>query len=268
MIKVEPAPGGDRTRQLKGHVAGSFVYFNRSKQSIGIDLKSADGCAVAHDLVRGADAMTENFAPETADRLGIGYEAMAALNPELIYCSLKGHLPGPRGNQTALDEIVQFNTGLAYMTGPEGRPLRAGSSVSDIMGGTFGAIAILSALYQRRLTGRGQKVRSGLYESCAFLVGQHMAAQAQTGKPAIPLAVRPRSWGIYDTFTTRDGRMIFVGITSDKQWIVFCERFERSDFLSNPRYATNELRREHHDDLYRQLSEIFAQHDCDLELKS
>lgn len=262
VIKVEPAPGGDRTRALKGHIAGSFVYYNRSKRSIALDLKSDQGRALAHRLVAGADVVTENYAPGTAERLGIGYDTLSALNPRLIYCALKGYLPGPYENRTALDEIVQFNTGLAYMTGPPGRPLRAGASVSDVLGGTFGAVAILAALHQRERTGLGQKVQSGLYEACAYLVGQHMAAEAQTQAPTKPLPVRPRAWGIYDLFETGDGKSAFVGITSDKQWAAFCEHFGRQDLFAQERLATNEGRRGAHDELFAEIQKVFLAYDC------
>jgi len=262
VIKVEPAPGGDRTRALKGHVAGAFTYFNRSKKSIGLDLKSAGGRAIAHRLLAEADVMTENYAPGTADRLGIGWDEVSKLNPALIYCSLKGFLPGPYEKRTALDELVQFSTGLAYMTGFPGKPVRCGASVVDIMGGVFGVVGILAALHKRNRTGKGERVQSALYESSAFLVGQHMAAEAQTGVAPDPLPIRPRSWGVYDTFTAGDGRVIFVGITSDKQWKNFCERFGRLDLFADTRYDSNEKRRAEHDELYATLQQIFSGYEC------
>lgn len=262
VIKVEPAPGGDRTRALEGHVAGSFVYFNRSKRDIGINLKTEGGRAVAHRLLKDADVMTENFAPGTADRLGIGYEEVSRLNPRLVYCSLKGYLPGPYENYTALDEVAQYSTGLAYMTGLPDRPLRAGSSVVDIAGGMFGVIGILSALLQRDVTGRGRHVQSALFESSAFLVGQHIASEAHTGEIPAPISVRPRSWGIYETFDTRDGAKVFVGITSDKQWKAFCEMYDRPDLFAAAKFDTNEKRRANHDELYAICQDIFRGYDA------
>ena len=262
VIKVEPAPAGDRTRHLEGHVAGSFVYFNRSKRDIGLNLKTEGGRAVAHRLLQDADVLTENFAPGTADRLGIGYEEVSKLNPRLVYCSLKGYLPGPYENYTALDEVVQYSTGLAYMTGLPDRPLRAGSSVVDIAGGMFGVIGILSALLQRDVTGRGRHVQSALYESSAFLVGQHIASEAHTGEIPAPISVRPRSWGIYETFETRDGKTLFIGITSDKQWKAFCEMYDRPELFADPKYDTNEKRRANHDELHAICQEIFRGYDA------
>ncbi len=264
VIKVEPVPGGDRTRNLRGHVAGGFTYFNRSKKSIGLDMKSEGGRAVAYRLLKDADVMTENYAPGTAERLGIGWEQVSALNPRLVYCSLKGFLPGPYENRAALDELVQFSTGLAYMTGPPGRPVRCGASVVDMTGGFFGVIGILAALRRREITGRGEHVTSSLYESSAFLVGQHMAGEIVTGEAPIPLPVRPRSWGIYDTFNSGDKQVIFVGITSDKQWKSFCDMFNRPDLFADDRFNTNENRRAEHDELYAAIQRIFDDHACEL----
>jgi crotonobetainyl-CoA:carnitine CoA-transferase CaiB-like acyl-CoA transferase len=261
VIKVEPAPEGDRTRVLKGHIAGAFVYFNRSKKSIGLNLKSEGGREVAHKLLKSADVLIENFAPGTADKLGVGWDEISKLNPRLIYCSLKGYLPGPYEKWAALDEMVQFSTGLSYMTGPPGQPLRAGSSVIDIMGGTFGAVGILAALHKRDKTGKGELITSALYESSAYLVGQHMAGEVQTGNPSLPMPIRPRSWGIYDVFKTKDGKEIFMGVTSDKQWISFCDLYDRQDLFTQERFDTNEKRRENHDDLYDILQEIFIAYD-------
>ena len=195
VIKIEPAPAGDATRRLAGFAAGFFGYFNRNKRSLAVDLKSGRGRALVHRLAAGADVVIENYAPGTMDRLGCGYEALAALNPGLVYCALKGFLSGPYEHRPALDEVVQFMGGLAYMTGPPGQPLRAGTSVVDIMGGTFAVVAILCALRQRDTTGRGQLVKSALFESTAFLMGQHMAGEAITGEEVPPMPARRGGWG-------------------------------------------------------------------------
>src|SRR3954467_3893802 len=173
VIKIEPLDG-DHTRKLTASGAGFFPTFNRNKKSLAIDLKSSAGRDIVLKLIASADVLTENFRPGAMDELGYGYEALRTLKPELIYCSLKGFLAGPYEHRAGLDETAQMMGGLAYMTGPRGRPLRAGASVNDIMGGMFAAIAILSAVVQRRRTGRGQHVKSALFENCAFLVAQHM----------------------------------------------------------------------------------------------
>jgi len=248
VIKVEP-PEGDRTRANVGFGSALFPVFNRNKRSIGIDLKSDAGNAVIHRLISGADALIENFAHGTMDKLGLGYATLSAAHPELVYCSLKGFLSGPYEKRPALDEVVQFMGGLAYMTGPAGMPLRAGASVVDIMGGMFGALGIMAALREREITGRGQEVKSALFESTAFLVAQHMGQQALTGKAPPPMPEKASSWAIYETFETSDNTVIFIGITSDNHWRRFCEAYGLEDLLLDPALKTNPQRARAHDRL-------------------
>lgn len=238
VIKIEPL-GGDNTRRLKGSGAGYFPMYNRNKRSICLDLKSAEGKKIAFDLLAKADVAIENFRPGAMDKLGFGYEAVKKLNPRLIYCSEKGFLKGPYENRTALDEVAQMMGGLAYMTGPPGRPLRAGASVIDVTGGMFGVIGILAALQQRQTTGEGQLVQASLFETTIYLVGQHMAQFAVTGAPAAPMPARISAWAVYDVFDTKDDDKVFVGVVSDTQWKVFCEAFELTDFAADESLATN-----------------------------
>lgn len=223
VVRIEPI-GGDNTRRLKGSGAGYFPMYNRGKQSICLDLKSAEGIAVARDLVARADVLVENFRPGALDRLGLDYDTCAAANPRLIYCSEKGFLPGPYEQRTALDEVAQMMGGLAYMTGPPGRPLRAGASVIDVTGGMFGVIGVLAALEERHRTGGGQKVTASLFETTTYLVGQHMAQYAVTGSPAAPMPARVSAWAIYDVFETKD-EPVFIGVVTDALWEKFCRLF-------------------------------------------
>jgi crotonobetainyl-CoA:carnitine CoA-transferase CaiB-like acyl-CoA transferase len=241
VIKVEPLDG-DHTRKLTASGAGFFPTFNRNKKSFAVDLKSEAGREAVLKLIASADVLTENFRPGAMDKLGFGYEALRRLKPELIYCSLKGFLAGPYENRAGLDETAQMMGGLAYMTGPRGRPLRAGASVNDIMGGMFAAIAILAAVVERRSTGRGQYVKSALFENCAFLVGQHMTEGFMTGKPVVPMPDRIRAWAVYDTFRTSDGELVFVGVVTDTQWKIFCDSFGLADLLADPALKTNPQR--------------------------
>jgi crotonobetainyl-CoA:carnitine CoA-transferase CaiB-like acyl-CoA transferase len=238
VIRIEP-PGGDPTRVLPGSGAGYFSMFNRNKRSVGIDIKSPRGRELALELVRGTDALIENFKPGTMERLGLGYERLAAENPRLVYCSTKGFLSGPYEQRSALDEVAQMMGGLAWMTGLPGRPMRAGASVNDIMGGMFGALAILAALEERRRTGRGQRVRSALFENVAYLMGQHLAQEAVTGRPVQPMSVRVSAWAVYDIFDTRDGSQVFLGIVSDGQWRAFCAAFDLQELGADPSLADN-----------------------------
>src|SRR4051812_33948714 len=236
VIKVEPIDG-DRTRRLLGAGSGFFPLFNRNKKSIGIDLHNPVGAEVARKLCASADVVAENFKPGTMAKYGLDYTALSAVNPRVIYVSHKGFLPGPYDHRTALDEVVQMMGGLAYMTGRPGDPLRAGSSVNDIMGGMFGAIGAMAALAQRDHTGRGQEVQSALFENNVLLVAQHMMQFAVTGKPAAPMPGRISAWAVYDVFTVRDGEQIFLAVVSDSQWKVFCEAFGYADLAADTRLA-------------------------------
>ncbi len=238
VIKVEPL-GGDKTRTITGAGAGFYPYFNRNKRSLCIDLKSEAGMAVVQKLIKTADVVTENFRPGAMDKLGLGFEDLKKLNPGLIYCSHKGFLKGPYDHRTALDEVVQMMGGLAYMTGPTGRPLRAGASINDIMGGMFGVIGILAALRERDQSGEGQLINTALFETCIMLVGQHMAQYAVTGKPADPMPERLASWAVYDIFKTNDGEQVFLGVVTDTQWEVFCKEFDRLDLFEDESLNTN-----------------------------
>lgn len=238
VVKVEPADG-DPTRRLPGFAAGFFATFNRNKRSIAIDLKRPEGQAVVHRLVKNADVLLENFAPGTIERLKCGWEDVRTINPRLVYLSMKGFLKGPYENRGALDEVVQMQSGLAYMTGPPGRPLRAGASIIDILGGVFGVVAVLSALRERERTGQGQRVGSSLFESATFLVGSLIAGSAVIGSPVPPMPARKSAWGIYDVFTAKDGDQVFVGVTADGQWQRFCELFGLSDWATDARLADN-----------------------------
>ncbi|MDD0839671.1 CaiB/BaiF CoA-transferase family protein [Curvibacter sp. HBC61] len=238
VIKVEPIEG-DSTRHLLGSGAGFFPMFNRNKKSLALDLKSAEGREVALKLLATADIVSENFRPGTMDKLGLGYEVLSQLNPRLICVSHKGFLPGPYEHRTALDEVVQMMGGLAYMTGREGDPLRAGASVNDIMGGMFGAIGAMAALAQREQTGRGQAVQSALFENNVFLVAQHMMQFAVTGQPAAPMPNRISAWAIYDVFKVRDGEQIFLAVVSDTAWAAFCDAFDLADLHADARLGSN-----------------------------
>ncbi|AWP73579.1 CaiB/BaiF CoA transferase family protein [Bordetella bronchiseptica] len=245
VIKVEP-PGaagrpGEHTRYLKGAGAGFFAACNRNKQSVILDLDTASGRETLYELAAGADVFLENFRPGALAERGLGYEALSARNPGLVYCSLKGFLDGPYAERTALDEVAQMMSGLAYMTGPVGQPLRAGAPVNDMMGGMFGAIAVMAALRQRERSGRGQHVVSGLFENAAWLVSTHMLQQAITGVEPPPMSAGRRAWGVYDVFQSADGKQIFIGVVTERQWQRFTEALGEPE-LRDPAYGDNNAR--------------------------
>ena len=245
VIKVEPighGHEGDNTRKLLGSGAGFYPLFNRNKKSLALDLKTPEGKEAVLRLIATADIVSENFKPGTMKKLGLDYETLKKINPRLIYVSLKGFLPGPYDHRTALDEVVQMMGGLAYMTGRRGDPLRAGTSVNDIMGGMFGAIGAMAALAQRAQTGEGQEVQSALFENNVFLVAQHMMQYQVTGKPAAPMPERISAWGVYDVFVVKDGEQIFLAVVSDTAWKIFCDVFNYPDLLADPRLANNNQR--------------------------
>jgi len=242
VIKVEPighGHQGDATRKLLGAGAGFFAQFNRNKKSLALDLHSPQGIEAVLRLIATADIVSENFKPGTMQKLGLDYASLKRLNPRLIYVSHKGFLPGPYEHRTALDEVVQMMGGLAYMTGRPGDPLRAGTSVNDIMGGMFGAIGAMAALAQRDKTGLGQEVQSALFENNVFLVAQHMMQFAVTGQPAAPMPARISPWAIYDVFQVKDGEQIFLAVVSDSAWASFCTAFAYTDLQGDARLARN-----------------------------
>jgi len=260
VIKVEPVPKGDHTRSLGGFAAGFFAAFSRNKRSLAVDLKQPEGQAVIRALVPTIDVVLENYGPGTMERLGCGYAQLAPLNEGLLYLALKGYLAGPYEHRPALDEVVQFQTGLAFMTGPVGQPLRAGASVVDIMGAVFGVIAVQAALRERDLTGKGQRVSSALFESAAFLMSTHMAGMVATGLEARPMPARRGAWAIYEVFRTAGDGQLFIGVTSDQQWARFVQEFGLQELAADPRLATNVMRLAERSWLIPALQEIIAQY--------
>lgn len=257
VIKVEP-PGGDGTRRLPGSGAGFFAAFNRNKQSVALELATPRGRELLLRLLATADVFIENFKPGAMARLGLDTATLQRLNPGLVVVSHKGFLPGPYEQRTALDEVVQMMGGLAYMTGPSGRPLRAGASVNDIMGGLFGAVGALAALAERARSGRGREVTAGLFETNVLLVAQHMMQTAVTGTPPRPMPERISAWALYDVFDVAGGEQIFLAAVSDTQWAALCAEFGFAELAADPRLATNTLRVEARPWMLPLLRERFA----------
>ena len=259
VIKVEP-PGGDKTRRLPGLGIGFFRSFNRNKKSVVLDINTPEGRASALELIGQCDVMLENFRPGLMSSLGLAHDTLATKFPRLIYVSHKGFLPGPYEKRLALDEVVQMMGGLSYMTGPKGRPLRAGTSVNDIMGGMFGAIGVLAALREREHTGRGQEVQSALFENCVFLSSQHMQQYSMTGEPPPPMPSRVSAWSVYDVFTLANEEQLFIGAVSDKQFLTLCRVIEAPELAGDPALATNEKRVAARPELLKRLGDILRHH--------
>ena len=249
VVKIEP-PDALEPQRIGTARVGQFFFFNRNKRSLVLDLKKDEGREVFFKLAEGTDVVVDNMGPGTMERLGIGYEQVSPHNPRIIYCSVKGFLSGPYSKRPFLDELAQMMSGLAYMTGPPGQPLRAGASVVDIGAATYAVVGVLGALVKRQATGRGQKITGGLFETGLFLVGQHMANAQFSGESPSPMPARDQQpgrqtgWGVYDLFDCADGRRVFVGVTSDAQWRRFCDALGLDDLAADPELATNPGRRE------------------------
>ncbi len=264
VIKVEPPDAGQESR-MGNKRNGAFYYFNRNKRGIVINLASPDGREVALRLIQRADVLIENLAPGSMDRLGLGYTQAREANPRLIYCSLKGYLKGPYASRPLMDEPGQMASGLAFMTGPPGQPMRAGASVVDMGAATYAVLGVMAALMQREKTGKGQLITGGLFETALFYVGQHMATAQFTGEPSQPMRAQRHSGkrngtAIYDLFTCKDDKQVFIGIVSDGQWRRICPIFGMEDLAADPKYDHNPGRAENHDILMKRISDVCARH--------
>jgi crotonobetainyl-CoA:carnitine CoA-transferase CaiB-like acyl-CoA transferase len=261
VVKVEEPGAGDQSRVMPNQ-GSTFYVLNRNKRSLALDLKHDDGHEIFTRLVRTVDVVLDNYAPGVLERLGVGYDWAASLNPKIIYCSIKGFLPGPYGDRPLLDELAQMMGSMAYMTGPLGMPLRAGPSVIDIGAATYGVLATVAAIYDRERTGRGQRIQSGLFETTVFLSAQHVAQAAITGQAPVPMPSRGMGsrlgWGVYQLFTTGDDRQVFIAITSNAHWERFCTELGLLDLLADPDLDTNAKRCEHRPRIIPRI-EVLAQ---------
>jgi crotonobetainyl-CoA:carnitine CoA-transferase CaiB-like acyl-CoA transferase len=238
VIKVEP-PAGDKTRSLGGMGVSFFPLFNRGKRSVVLDLAKPEDRETMHRLLASADVFLENFRDGQLEKQGLGAEELRKKYPDLIVAGHKGFLSGPYDHRPALDEVVQMMSGLAAMTGTRDKPQRVGSSANDIMGGMFGVIAILAALYQKRGGSRnGADIRIGLFENCLFLVAQHMVEYEITGRKPRSMPEREHAWPIYDIFDAAGGDRIFIGVVTEGHWQSFCREFGLKEFAEDPTLRT------------------------------
>jgi crotonobetainyl-CoA:carnitine CoA-transferase CaiB-like acyl-CoA transferase len=232
VIKVEP-PVGDKTRSLGGMGTSFFPLFNRGKKSVVLDFTKPEDRATMDRLLASADVFLENFRDGQLEKQGLGNDEIRRKFPHLIVAGHKGFLSGPYEHRPALDEVVQMMSGLAAMTGTQDKPQRVGSSANDIMGGMFGVISIIAALYQKRggeTGGRGTDIRIGLFENCLFLVAQHMVEYEMTGNKPRSMPEREHAWPIYDIFDTAGGERIFIGVVTEGHWQSFCREFGLKEF--------------------------------------
>ena len=234
VIKVEP-PAGDKTRSLGGMGTSFFPLFNRGKPSVVLDFNKAEDREIMDRLLASADVFLENFRDGQLEKQGLGGEQLRKKHPHLIIAGHKGFLSGPYEHRPALDDDMQIMSGLAAMTGTRERPQRVGSSANDIMGGMFGVISILAALYQKRGgNNNGADIRIGLFENCLFLVAQHMVEYEMTGRKPRSMPEREHAWPIYDIFETSGGDRIFIGVVTEGHWHSFCREFGLNEFADDP----------------------------------
>lgn len=262
VIKVEP-PGGDDTRQWgPPFVEGESTYFlsvNRNKKSITLNLKHPRGREIALRLAERCDALVENFRPGTLERLGLGYEDVARVNPRIVYCSISGFgQDGPYRNKPGYDLLAQAMGGMMAITGlPGGEPVKAGMSVADLGAGMFAAIAILAALRHRDRTGQGQRIDVSLLDTVIAWHTYHATAFFATGEPPRPLGSAHPSIVPYQALRAADGYVV-VAVGNDQLWQRFCCATGLDHLAADPRFGTNAGRVAHREELVRRIEAHLA----------
>src|SRR3954462_10523172 len=268
VIKIEHPASGDTARS-QSNAGQTFFSFNRNKQYLALDLRKEAGKKIFGELVAKADVVLDNFAPGAIKRLGLDYEWARKINPRVIYCSVKGVLPGPYSDRPFLDELAQMGGGLAYLTGSQDQPMRAGASITDIGAATYGVIGILSALYRRERTGEGDHIEAGLYETIVFWVSQYVLGAQLTGKNPPPRGARASGmganmgWGVYRLFPTRDGKQIFIAVTGNRHWTGLCDVLGFSDWRDSTEFNSNKKRGVHKPRINERVAAAVAQMDYD-----
>ena len=244
IIKIEHPDSGDTSRNKSGEGA-TFFTFGRNKRYLALDLRKPEGRKIFEKLVARADIVLDNFAPGALNRLGLGYEWGRSVNPRVIYCSIKGFLPGPYSDRPFLDELAQMAGGLAYLTGFKDQPMRAGASITDIGAATYGVVGILAALFRRQVTGEGDYIESGLYETIVFWISQHLTRSQMTGNNPPPRGSRnsgmgkAMGWGVYELFPTKDSTQVFIAVTGNRHWAGLCDALGFADWRDSSEFDTN-----------------------------
>lgn len=261
VIHLEP-PHGDDSRAFGPFVSGQSGYFisiNRNKRSVVVDLKKPGGKQVLVDLIRVSDVVLENFRPDTMEKLGFSYDRMRAINPRIVYASISGfgHDALPEyATKPAYDMIAQAFSGLMSITGPEGGPpVRVGSSVGDMFAGHQCAIGILSALWYRERTGRGQLVDMSMVDGLVYVLENAIVRYTLLGQIPQPMGTKHPAITPFQAFRTEDG-WIVVAIGNDALWGRFCHAISRPQLTEDPRFETNALRTENQGELANLLEGI------------
>jgi formyl-CoA transferase len=262
VLKIEEPGHGDDTRAwgpyLNGH-SSFYFQLNRSKKSVALDLKTADGAAALRDLLATADVLIENFRPGSLSQLGFGYTAVAAVNPKLIYCSITGYgQTGPCAQLPGYDAVIQGEAGIMDMTGfADGAPTRVGVAITDYLAGLYASQGILLALYERQTSGLGQHVDVALFDAMLSVLRLPAAVMLATGRTPTRVGNDHLSIAPYEPLRAKDG-LIIVAVANERLWARFCEALNRADLRSDSRYRTNAERVQHRHELKADLEGMFA----------
>ncbi|HEV2186609.1 MAG TPA: CaiB/BaiF CoA-transferase family protein [Stellaceae bacterium] len=260
VLKIEPPGGGDETRRFPPFLEGEGHYFlgiNRNKKSLVVDLQQEAGKEVLRRLVKDSDILVENYRPGVMDRLGLGYAALAEINPRLIYCAISGFgLTGPLRDKPSFDIVTQALSGALSINGERGHmPIKLAIPLGDMVGGVFGPMAILAALHERHRTGKGRLIDISLYDGLIGMLGYFAQLAFITGEDPPTMGSSHPNIVPYGSFPASDGSII-IAVLSESFWGKLCEALERPDLAADPRFATPTLRRERRDEVDRIISEI------------
>jgi len=261
VIKVEHPERGDIFRESSRLASATFNYLNKNKRSITLDLTDEAGYEVFESLVADTDVIVENYSPGTAAKLGADYETVAAINPALIYCSVKGFNAGPYDDRPALDPVAEALSGLMSTTGyPEQPPARCGASVADMVASLQGALAVVAALRKREHGDAGQHIVAPMFESTVGLVGGHLGFSDAFDEAVEPWEGGGQSqWAPYGLFETGDDKWIFIGPSSEKHWTALCDVLGIDEIAEDERFEILADRRDHRDELGALLDDVFSE---------
>jgi crotonobetainyl-CoA:carnitine CoA-transferase CaiB-like acyl-CoA transferase len=264
ILKIEPPGKGDETRQFAPFVGGESHYFlalNRSKKSLVIDLKTPEGADLLKKLVAKSDILIENFRAGVMDKLGLGFKELSAINPRLIYCAISGFgMSGPLRDRPAFDIVTQALTGVLSVNGAAGQtPVKLGLPLGDLVGGVFGPIAVLAALHERSVTGRGRLIDISLFDGLTGMLGYLAQLALITGKDPQPVGSSHPTIVPYGSFRASDGEIIIAAL-SDVFWQKLCEALGLTELSERPELKSNTGRREHRDEINRAIEGVIAQH--------
>ena len=260
VLKIEPPERGDETRHFPPFVAGESHYFlgiNRNKKSLVVDLQQPRGAEILRRLVARADILVENYRPGVMERLGLGYAALAEINPRLIYCAISGFgLSGPLRDKPSFDIVTQALSGALSINGERGHmPVKLGIPLGDMVGGVFGPMAILAALHERTQTGRGRLIDISLHDGLIGMLGYFAQLAFITGEDPPPMGSSHPNIVPYGSFPAADGSII-IAVLSESFWGKLCQALERPELADDPRYATPTLRRDRRDEVDGLIAEV------------